>query len=128
MDILGILGLTKVLRGIGNKLSYIFTNISSIEGRLAALESPGYEIVTTKPTASASTMGKMYLIDKGQGTYERWITVLNNGSYEWQQLSDLTGLDLSGYVKAVTLTEDEYEALTPAQKNNGDYYFIIEDE
>lgn len=128
MDILGILGLTKVLRGIGNKLSYLFTNISSIEGRLAALENPGYEIVTTKPTASASTMGKMYLIDKGQGVYERWITVLNNGSYEWQQLSDLTGLDLSGYVKAVTLTETEYDALTPAQKNNGDYYFIIEDE
>ena len=128
MDILGILGLTKVLRGIGNKLSYLFTNISSIEGRLAALENPGYEIVTTKPTASASTMGKMYLIDKGQGVYERWITVLNNGSYEWQQLSDLGSLDLSGYVKAVTLTEAEYDALTPAQKNNGDYYFIIEDE
>lgn len=128
MDVLGITGLTKVLRGIANKLSYIFVNISSIEGRLAAVESPGYTIVVTKPEASASTMGKMYLIDKGQGVYERWVTALNNGSYQWVQLSDLADLDLSGYVKAVTLTESQYEALTPAQKNNGDYYFIIEDE
>ena len=128
MNLLDVLGLTKVLRGLGNKLNTLFTGISSIEGRLAALENPGYELVTTKPTASASTMGRMYLIDKGNNVYERWITVLDNGVYSWQQLSDLGSLDLSGYVKAVTLTESQYEALTPAQKNNGDYYFIIEDE
>ena len=128
MNILDIFGITKLLRGVGNRFSYIFTNISSIEGRLAALENPGYEIVVTKPTASANTMGKMFLIDKTGGVYERWITVLNNGNYEWQQLSDLGNVDLSGYVKAVALTENEYEALTTAQKNNGDYYFIIEEE
>lgn len=84
MNILDIFGIIKLLRGVGNKFSYIFTNISSIEGRLAALENPGYEIVVTKPAASASTMGKMFLIDKTGGVYERWITVLNNGNYEWQ--------------------------------------------
>lgn len=128
MNILDVLGVTKLLRGVGNKLSSIFANISTIEGRLTALENPGYELVVTKPTASASTMGKMYLIDKTGGVYERWITVLNNGNYVWQQLSDLGDLDLSGYVKAVTLTETQYTNLTPAEKNNGDYYFIIEDE
>lgn len=128
MNILDIFGIIKLLRGVGNKFSYIFTNISSIEGRLAALENPGYEIVVTRPEPSVNTMGKMYLIDKTGGVYERWITVLNNGNYEWMQLSDLGNLDLSGYVKAVTLTEEQYEALTPAQKNNGDYYFIVEDE
>lgn len=125
----------KYVSKINNGIEDIFVkdsdarvNISSIEGRLAALENPGYEIVVTKPEPSASTMGKMYLIDKTGGVYERWITVLNNSNYEWQQLSDLGNVDLSGYVKAVTLTEAQYEALTPAQKNNGDYYFIIEDK
>ena len=55
----------------------------------------------TLPTASSSTMGKMYIYNG-----HRWITVENNGSYSWVDLGSYD-VDLSDYVT----NEDFEEAL-----------------
>lgn len=60
----------------------------------------GYILVTELPTASADTMGKIYLIPK-TGTETRnikdeYITIEENQAYAWEKIGD-TMLDLSSY-------------------------------
>lgn len=68
-----------------------------------------YEVVSDLPTASASTMGKIYLKAHSHGTgdgYDEYIT-LESGSttktYSWEKIGN-TDIDLSNYVNTVSGT------------------------
>ena len=63
--------------------------------------------VTTLPTASADTMGKIYLVPHAQGAQnakDEYITIESNATYSWEKIGS-TDVDLSGYQKTgITLT------------------------
>ena len=69
-----------------------------------------YVIVTTLPTASASTKGKIYLVLSNNGTndyYDEYLTVeggQGSPDYAWEKIGN-TDVDLSGYVTDVTLNK-----------------------
>lgn len=75
----------------------------AINNAIAGINSFEYEVVTSLPTASASTMYKIYLMadstnKESQDNYDEYITVLTGTStYTWEKIGNTT-LDLSGYV------------------------------
>ena len=78
------------------------------------------EVVTTLPTASASTMGKIYLMADAHGTgdnYDEYITVRTGSAgsytYSWEKIGN-TDIDLSKYV-----TNISYSGTTLSQTKNG---------
>ena len=90
------------------------TNIGALSSAdVASLTAEEYVEVASLPTASASTIGKIYLVGPdGNGDYERYITSDNGDStYSWVQIGS-TSIDLSDYAKAKDLTrlEDEVGA------------------
>ena len=76
----------------------INTAIDTKIGSLLATELVVLEV--TLPTASASTMNKIYLIPEADSetndAYEVYITVEHNNSYAWEKL-DTARIDLTGY-------------------------------
>lgn len=56
-------------------------------------------VVSTLPTASASTMGRLYLVAKsgatGDNVFIEYITVEQSGAYSWEKLGELSGSGLS---------------------------------
>lgn len=55
-------------------------------------------VVASLPTASASTMGKLYLVaisGSGDNNFKEYVTVENNGSYDWEKLGEISGSGLS---------------------------------
>lgn len=55
-------------------------------------------VVQTLPTASASTMGKIYLVPiSGSGTnnYAEYVTVTDGSSYSWEKFGEVSGSGLS---------------------------------
>lgn len=59
-----------------------------------------YQVAATLPTASADTMGIIYLIPsanpKAQNIKEEYLTILDGSTYKWEHIGD-TNIDLSGY-------------------------------
>ena len=53
---------------------------------------------STQPTttASADTMGKLYLVGPSSGTKYQWITTESSGTYSWLNIGS-TAVDLSQY-------------------------------
>ena len=67
-----------------------------------------FVIVTSLPSASASTMGHIYLVGPdANDNYDRYVTKLDGGSYSWVTLGS-TQIDLSDY--ATKAEVDELEA------------------
>ena len=62
-----------------------------------------YKVVSALPTASASTMGAIYVVTDGTDT-DFYITAENSGSYSWQQLGTLA-------TSITTITNGEIDAL-----------------
>lgn len=64
-----------------------------------------YEVISSLPTASADTMGKIYLIKDAHATndnYDEYITVTtDNKVYSWEIIGN-TDIDITGYVKKTT--------------------------
>ena len=60
-----------------------------------------YVVADILPSASADTMGKIYLVPSSdpqvQNTKDEFITIENDGVYSWEQIGSTT-IDLSGYV------------------------------
>ena len=55
-------------------------------------------VVTTLPTASASTMGKLYLVaisGSGDNNFKEYVTVKEGSSYSWEKLGEISGSGLS---------------------------------
>lgn len=77
---------------------------SYVDSAVGAVTQFKYEVVESLPTASASTMGEIYLIkDTHSSTdlYDEYITILVDSTYSWEKLGN-TDIDLTGYVKKTT--------------------------
>lgn len=72
--------------------SAINSKLDTIVGNLTGADI--IKIVTTLPTASASTMNALYLL-RSNSQYDIYITVENSGSYAWEKLDDDVLSDLS---------------------------------
>lgn len=98
--------------------SAINTAIDTKIGSLLSVEL--VEVASTRPTASASTMNKLYLVPEADAetddAYEVFVTVEDDGSYSWEKI-DTTRIDLSGYVT----TDDSRlsDARTPLSHTHG---------
>lgn len=83
--------------------TYAKTEVDAIVG---AIQGFSYESVASLPTASASTMGKIYLVPsanaQAQNVKDEFITIESGGSYSWEQIGS-TAIDLSGYVTTSAL-------------------------
>lgn len=56
------------------------------------------QVVQTLPTASASTMGKLYLVavsGSSDNNFKEYVTVHNSGAYTWEKLGEISGSGLS---------------------------------
>lgn len=63
-----------------------------------------YEVVTQLGTASASTMNKIYLVAKTNGTnnaYDEYITIQSGTTYSWEKIGS-TDIAISNYVPKTT--------------------------
>ena len=72
---------------------------SAINSKLGELVDINFvTVVQTLPTASASTMGKIYLVPiTGSGTnnYAEYVTVKNGSNYTWEKFGEVSGSGLS---------------------------------
>ena len=102
----------------------IVTAIDALESRLRSVESlPTFDVVVLGdaelPTASADTYHKIYLKtatgSATQNVYKEYITVRsgNEGAYtySWELIGD-TAIDLTGYLKTVTVNGKAYSNAT----------------
>ena len=56
------------------------------------------QVVQTLPTASAATMGKLYLVaisGSGDNNFKEYVTIENSGAYSWEKLGEISGSGLS---------------------------------
>ena len=72
--------------------SAINSKLDTIVGNLTGADI--IKVVTTLPTASASTMNALYLL-RSNSQYDIYITVESSGSYSWEKLDDDVLSDLS---------------------------------
>lgn len=75
-----------------------------VDNAIAAVKQFQYEVVSKLPTASADTMGKIYLVSdvhSSTDNYDEFITLEKDGAYSWEKIGN-TDIDLSGYVKNTT--------------------------
>ena len=75
-----------------------------VDNAIAAVKQFQYEVVSKLPTASANTMGKIYLVSdvhNSADNYDEFITLEKDGAYSWEKIGN-TDIDLSGYVKKTT--------------------------
>lgn len=78
-------------------LTGIEADIESLESAVAAINVGDYVTATTLPTASASTMGHIYLIGPdANDNYDRYFTQESGGAYSWVSLGS-TQIVLSTY-------------------------------
>ena len=77
-----------------------------VDSLIGAIKQFTYVVAQTLPTASASTMYKIYLIPSSdpqtQNVKDEYITLESSGSYSWEQIGS-TAIDLSGYVTTTAL-------------------------
>lgn len=77
----------------------------AVTDALNALKTFSYEVVDNLPTASADTMGKIYLTASSQmelgDVMDEWITIEYESTYMWEHIGS-TKPDLSGYVRKET--------------------------
>ena len=72
---------------------------------LGDVQNTEFVTVTTLPTASADTMGKIYLVGPdASDNYARYITQQDGSSYEWIPLGS-TNIDLSEYARIADLQQ-----------------------
>ncbi|MBQ9884419.1 MAG: hypothetical protein IJM43_08215 [Bacteroidaceae bacterium] len=79
-----------------------------------------YELVSVLPTASSSTMNKIYLVPSSdpqiQNVKDEYITIQNGSTYSWEQIGS-TAIDLSGYVTTTALNNALADYTTTANLN-----------
>lgn len=79
---------------------------AEVQSLIGAIQGFSYVAVSSLPTASASTMGKIYLVPssspKTKNVKDEYITLEDNGSYSWEQIGS-TAVDLTGYVTTTDL-------------------------
>ena len=116
----------------------IVTAIDALESRLQSVESlPTFDVVVLGdaelPTASADTYHKLYLKTAtgtgAQNVYKEYITVRsgNEGAYtySWELIGD-TAIDLTGYLKTVTVNGKAYSNATGSSIDLGEIVNKVE--
>ena len=116
----------------------IVTAIDALESRLQSVESlPTFDVVVLGdaelPTASADTYHKLYLKTAtstgAQNVYKEYITVRsgNEGAYtySWELIGD-TAIDLTGYLKTVTVNGKAYSNATGSSIDLGEVVNKVE--
>lgn len=74
---------------------------SYVDNAVSTMSKLRYQVVTTLPTASASTVGIIYLVADTHGSqdvYDEYITIQSGTTYSWEKLGN-TDIDLSDYGK-----------------------------
>ncbi len=81
-----------------------------VDTAIGAVKQFQYEVVDALPTASADTMGKIYLVADAHGTqdnYDEYITIDKGANetprYVWEKIGN-TDIDLTNYVKTLSGT------------------------
>lgn len=109
---------------------------AEVDALLASVNTFEYVSVNALPTASSSTMGKVYIYNG-----HRYITEEDGGSYDWVDLGSYD-IDLSGYVTTTTLNtalehRPIFQEVTETQMQNmldngtweeGVLYYTVEQE
>lgn len=103
-------------KGVASSISETGTDLPSsaavhsyVTTAISAVKQFQYEVVSTLPTASASTMGKIYLVAHAHGTqdgYDEYITLESGATtktYSWEKIGN-TDIDLTDYVKTLSGT------------------------
>lgn len=82
---------------------------SYVDSAISGVAQFKYEVIDTLPTASATTMGKIYLVAHTHGTqdgYDEFITIESGDTtktYAWEKIGN-TDIDLSQYVNGISGT------------------------
>ena len=83
------------------------SNGVTLASKLAGTLSNEYVPVDTLPAASASTVGKKYVVPiSGSTAKEIWVTSESGSTYTWVSLGTMEDLDLSGYT-----TDEQFNQL-----------------
>lgn len=77
---------------------------TEIDSLLAAVSSEQYVDVATLPTASASTLGKIYLVGPTNGVYDRYYTSYDGTTYSWVGVGT-TEINLANYATKEELNQ-----------------------
>lgn len=101
-------------------LSNYYTK-TEIDSLLAAVNSQEYVDVATLPTASASTLGKIYLVGPTNNQYDRYYTSYDGSAYSWVAAGS-TEINLSNYATKAELNQLEAKLNTLASTR---YYGIF---
>lgn len=109
-----------VTRSVNDLLNYYlkgdtYTKLE-VQALIDAVKQFTYEVVSALPTASASTMHKIYLVPstnpKTQNAKDEFITIQNGSDYAWEQIGTTT-IDLSNYHTIAQETEAINSAIAP---------------
>jgi hypothetical protein len=112
-----ILGSGNITAGDPNAVKYVSQTLTEEQkaqaranidaASLADIADMDFVTATTLPTASASTMGHIYLIGPdANDNYDRYFTQESSGSYSWVSLGS-TQIDLSDYATQEELSQLE---------------------
>lgn len=108
-----------ILNTVNNLTNYYLKSETYTRTEVANLISQAitgvFIFVQTLPTASASTMGKIYLVPKStpetNNIKDEYITVEENSTYSWEHIGD-TAVDLTGFVKYIEFNGGTYAVTT----------------
>ena len=94
---------------------------TEVDQLLAAINGMDYVDVSTLPTASASTMGKIYLLGPdASGYYSYYYTSYNGSAYSWVGPLGTTEISLSNYAtKTEVFTDQTIRTSTSVEKIDG---------
>lgn len=77
-----------------------------VDNAVSTMSKLRYQVVTSLPTASASTMGVIYLVAHSHGSsdgYDEYITLQSGTTYSWEKIGN-TDIDLTNYVQKSAVT------------------------
>ena len=96
----------------------INSNINNALGELKNIKL--YEVVSTRPTASASTMNKLYFVVKaggsGEDSYNVYYTIKDGSTYKWEKIDDFDLQNISINWSAIS---DKPSNFTPSSHLHG---------
>ena len=108
---------------------YTKSQVDSIAAAIAAtVNATSGEVVASLPTASASTLGKIYYVGPTSGEYDRYVTSYDGTTYSWLQIGT-TDVDMTQYATKAELNqlaqEVDYtlgQSFTKDMRNASDTY------
>ena len=119
----------KVYTSTGTNIELLFDTQNyytkaEVADLIAGIKQFSYELAATLPTASASTMYKIYLIpspnSQTQNAKDEYITIQNGSTYSWEQIGSTT-VDLTGYAMETWVGNNYVEKVSGKGLSTNDY-------